>query len=265
MDQEHIDERFNAESAFWRDAYQRKDVLGIVLNQRNTLALKYVEELALPKSSSILEIGCGAGYMAVKLAQKGFTVKAIDHASSMISLASNYAIQKGLGNLIHATVEDVHNLTFLSCSFDLIIALGVVVWLHNLEQGFREISRVLKPGGHLIISMDNPHRWWVDPPLLIQGTVKRALQRIGFSKPPSGAHAQYYSVREIEDFLANTGLNLLKKSNFGFGPFSLFSHRLFSDRVGIRIHDALQKYSTNGCPILRGAGGHYVLLFKKAI
>jgi ubiquinone/menaquinone biosynthesis C-methylase UbiE len=263
MNQKQVDEHFNAESAFWRDAYQREDVLGTVFNQRKMVALKYIEELFLPKSSSVLEIGCGAGYMAVALARMGFTVKAVDHASSMIELTNICAKQKGLENRIHATIEDAHNLTFGGCAFDLIVALGVVDWLHDLRKGLHEISRVLKPGGYLVLSMENPYRWWRDPPLFIQGVVKKFLQRIRLLEWSYGAHAQYYSIKQIEHNLSNLGLNPIKKSNLGFGPFSLFNHRLFSDRVGIKINNVLQGYSTKGCSILRRAGGTYVILAQK--
>ena len=165
MKQKQVDEHFNAESTFWRDVYQRKDVLGTIFHQRKIVSLKLIEDLSLPKSSSVLEIGCGAGYFVVALADIGFKVKAIDHASSMIDLTTTLAKQKSLENQLQATIEDVHNLTFLDNSFDLIVALGVIAWLHDLKKGLCEIARVLKPSGYLVLSMDNPHRWWVDPPL----------------------------------------------------------------------------------------------------
>ena len=197
MKQKQVDEHFNAESTFWRDVYQRKDVLGTIFHQRKILALKIVEDLSLPKSSDVLEIGCGAGYFAVALTDMGFKVKAIDHASSMIELTNILANQKGLKNQLQATIEDVHNLTLSDNSFDLIVALGVIAWLYDLKKGLCEIARVLKPGGYLVLSMDNPHRWWVDPPLFIQGVVNQFLQKINLQKRSLGAHAQYYLIKEI--------------------------------------------------------------------
>ena len=61
MNQKQVDEHFNAESAFWRDAYQREDVLGTVFNQRKMVALKYIEELFLPKSGVFSKLAAARG------------------------------------------------------------------------------------------------------------------------------------------------------------------------------------------------------------
>ena len=257
-----MDKRFNAESTFWRDVYQRKDVLGTILNQRKIVAIKLIEALSLPKSSSILEIGCGAGYLAVALAGRGFKVKAVDHASSMVELTKTLAKQKGVENRIQATVEDVHDLTFLDNSFDLVIALGVVAWVYDLNKGLREVARVMKPNGHLVLSIDNPHRWWVDPPMFIRGIVNQTLQRLNLKNQSSIAHARYYSIKTIEHYLLNANLNPTEKYILGFGPFSIFNHKLFSDKIGIEVNKKLQKYSST-CSLLRRAGAQYILLAEK--
>jgi len=261
--QKQVDERFNAESTFWRDAYQRTDLYGIFIQQRQAIALNYVGELSLPKTARVLEIGCGAGFMAIALAQNGFIVKAVDHASAMIELTQRHAKQKGLDNRIHASIEDAHELTFEDCSFDLIVALGVIAWLHDLRKGLVEIARVLKPGGYFVLSMENPHRWWVDPPLLLQGTMKHVLERAGLRSPSARARAHFYSIKELDQNLSEVDLILIKNTSISFGPFTLFDHSIFSDHISVKIHQKLQQYANSGCPFLRIAGAQYILLAAK--
>jgi ubiquinone/menaquinone biosynthesis C-methylase UbiE len=262
-EQKLVDERFNAESAFWRDAYRRRDVFGLTLRMRQHITLDYVEELSLPKSARTLEIGCGAGFMAVALARRGFAVEAVDHAPVMVELTQRHAKQKGLDDRINTTIEDVHKLTFEDCSFDLIIALGVIAWLHDLKKALVEISRVLIPGGHFVLSLDNPYRAWIDPPLLLQGIVKHELERDGLRNPLNGAHAHFYSIKEFKQYLHDADLTVTKNTNIGFGPFTLFNHSIFSDRIGIKIHQKLQQCADSGYPVLRMLGSQYVVLAVK--
>jgi ubiquinone/menaquinone biosynthesis C-methylase UbiE len=261
--QKQVDERFNAGSTFWRDVYQRTDLFGIVIRQRQVIALNYVEELSLPKTARVLEIGCGAGFMAIALAQNGFIVKAVDHASAMIELTQRHAKQKGLDNRVHVSIEDAHELTFEDCSFDLIVALGVIGWLHDLRTGLVEIARVLKPGGYFVLSMRNPHRWWVDPPLLLQGIMKNVLERAGLQSPSYVARAHYYSIKELVQNLYEADLILKKNTSIGFGPFALFDHSIFSDNTNVIIHQKLQQYANSRCSFLRMAGAQYILLTAK--
>ena len=123
QEQKLVDERFNAESLFWTEAYWRTDVFGVNIRRRQAVALRYVEGLSLPKNARVLDGGCGAGFMAIALAQRGFMVDAIDHASAMIELTQSHAKQKGMDNRIRAAVEDVQELPFDDCSFELIVSL----------------------------------------------------------------------------------------------------------------------------------------------
>jgi len=147
-----VDEHFRAESTFWKDTYQRNDALGIINRQRQAAALKYVDELSLPKTARVLEIGCGAGFLAIALAQRGFRVEAVDHAPAMVELTRRHARETGMDSLIHTAVEDVHQLSFEDESFDLVVALGVINWLHDLKKALAEITRVLKHGGYTVLN-----------------------------------------------------------------------------------------------------------------
>ena len=263
MKQKQVDEHFNIESTFWRDAYKKTDVMGTIFNQRMNIALKFVEELSFQKTAHILEIGCGAGFLSVALAKKGFTIEAIDSASSMIKLAKYHAKQKGMSNRVHLKIGDAHKLTFDERSFDLVIALGVIGWLHNPQKGLSEISRVLKPSGYVILSIDNPHRFWRDPPLFLLGIIKNILERIGVRNPPSGAHAQYYSIKEIQQKLSKESLISIKNARLGFGAFTLFGKNILSDHVSMKIHQILQNYADYRCSVLRKLASQHILLASK--
>ncbi len=156
-EQKLVDEHFDAESTFWRDTYERNDALGIINRQRQAAALNYVDELSLPKTARVLEIGCGAGFLAIALARRGFRVEAVDHAPAMVDVTQRHARETRMDGLIHSAIEDVHELTFKNESFDLIVSLGVINWLHDLKKALVEITRVLKHGGYAVLNSARGH------------------------------------------------------------------------------------------------------------
>ena len=242
--------------------------------KRQAVALSYVDELALPRTARVLEIGCGAGFMAIALAKKGFAVEAVDHVHAMIELTQRHARQTGVDSLVHAAIEDVHELTYEDQSFDLLVALGVVTWLHDLRKALVEITRVLTPGGYAVLSIDNRYRihTLIDPLLSlafesIRKRVGRELERVLLER--TGLRQQrndlshLYSIKEFNQYLREANLTSIKNTSIGFGPFRILGLSIFSDQIGVKVQQKLQQYADSGCPILRSIGSQYIVLIRK--
>jgi ubiquinone/menaquinone biosynthesis C-methylase UbiE len=266
-EQKLVDEHFDAESTFWRSTYLRNDALGLINRQRQTAALKYVDELSLPKTARALEIGCGAGFLAIALAQRGFRVDAVDHAPSMVQLTRRHARETGMDRLIHTAIGDVHELSFEDESFELIVALGVINWLHDLKKALAEIRRVLKPSGYAVLNSARAHAL-LNPLAIptIESTLerlKRDLARSVTRNPLNVAPSHMYLPKEINQYINEARLEILKSENVGFGPFRILNHEIFPYQVESRIQQKLQQYADAGYPILRSAGGQYIVLARK--
>lgn len=266
-EQKLVDEYFDAESTFWRDTYQRIDTLGIINQQRQAAALRYVDELPLPKNARVLEIGCGAGFLAIALARRAFEVEAVDHSPAMVDLTRKHARQTGMDSRIHASTEDVHELSFEDESFDLIVALGVINWLHDLRKAMAEITRVLKPGGYAVLNSARAHA--LLNPLAIPAfesileRVKREIETTVPHNQRNVAPRHMYLPKEINHYLCDAGLTIIKSTHVGFGPFRILNHDMFPYQGGVKIQQKLQQYADRGYPILRSAGGQYIILANK--
>lgn len=111
----------------------------------------------LKPNSRILDIGAGPGRYSIALAQNGHSVWIADPAASLIDQAKQRAHEAGvLEQILGFDLLDVRDLgKFSDASFDAALAMGPFYHLQEpLDRilAAREISRVLRPGGHAFLA-----------------------------------------------------------------------------------------------------------------
>jgi 2-polyprenyl-3-methyl-5-hydroxy-6-metoxy-1,4-benzoquinol methylase len=258
---------FDAEASGWRDIYDGGGLWAVIVRERMEAALAWLESLSPSPASRILEVGVGAGLLTGELARRGYLVEAIDSSSEMVTLASRHADEMGLSGSVNAQVADVHALPFAAGSFGHVVALGVIPWVEDPGLAIAEMARVLRPGGHLLVSANNRARLnrLVDPrgnPLL--GRPRHAYHRIRRrGRPPAGPTYRYQWRSSIDELIAAAGLERHRARTIGFGPLSFLGRRLFDDATDIRLHDRIQALADRGIPGLRGTGSHYLVDARK--
>jgi ubiquinone/menaquinone biosynthesis C-methylase UbiE len=268
-EQQNVDAKFNTETSFWREAYNRPDVLGEIYRGRQAVLLEIVDGLGLSNGASVLDVGCGAGFLSISLADRGFSVDAVDHASAMVKMAKLNVKRANLESRVRVNVADVHNLPFPTSSYDLVAELGVVVWLHDLRKALAEFKRVLKPGGFIVLSVDNSWsahmRGWIDFPALLRSGLNRTLENFGLLPLQSlkGTPKSYfYSADEFGRRLREAGFEDVRYLGFGFGPFTWFGREVFPS-VGVSVHLKFQRYSEERLRVLGKFGSQLVFSARK--
>src|SRR5262249_60382066 len=107
-----------------------------------------------PARARVLEVGCGPGRLAIRLArQHGLDVTGLDLDPAMIQRARANAAHPGNGDQRWPSflVGDVAALAFPDRSFDLVVStLSMHHWA-DPAAGLAEIGRVLRPGGRALI------------------------------------------------------------------------------------------------------------------
>jgi ubiquinone biosynthesis O-methyltransferase len=96
-----------------------------------------------------LDLGCGDGELALELAKRGAFVTGIDVSAEMIDAALSRAKQHGAD--IAFQVARAERLPFPADRFDLVTAITILCFVEDAAPVFREIARVLRPGGRLVI------------------------------------------------------------------------------------------------------------------
>jgi SAM-dependent methyltransferase len=94
-----------------------------------------------------LELGAGTGYFSLNLLQAGVITEATctDLSPGMVEALERNA--RALDLDVQARVADAEALPFADASFDLVFGHAVLHHLPDLDQAWREIHRVLAPGG----------------------------------------------------------------------------------------------------------------------
>jgi len=273
-EQEKVHAYFQSQSSYWRDIYASRGVNAEIYRNRHARVLNWIEGLDLALGSTVLEVGCGAGFMSIALAGSGFQVSAIDSVESMVEQTREHAKQIGVNQLVSVNTGDAYSLNFDDDSFNLVIALGVIPWLQQPELAISEMARVTRTGGYIILTADNRSRlnFLLDPLLnpafapFKQG-IKQKLERLGIRRRSTNKvdevfHA-YHDRHAIDKALAFEELVQKRNLTLGFGPFSMFRRNVIPEALGTPLHRGLQHLADWGTLGLRFTGSQYLVLVKK--
>jgi len=99
----------------------------------------------------VLDVGCGPGTYALLLAEKGFQVQGVDYSEEVIALARKRISRESVG----FSVADIHHLPFPNNSFDIVLCMGIFQTMEDYEGGLKEVGRVLKNNGLVIVTTLN--------------------------------------------------------------------------------------------------------------
>jgi ubiquinone/menaquinone biosynthesis C-methylase UbiE len=269
LDLEQVAAQFAAEAEYWDRTYAESDVRSLIYQRRQEIALEWVDALGLPPGARALDTGTGAGHAAIALARRSLTVDAMDATASMLPLVRKNAIAADVADRVATHIGQAEALGFGPAVFDLVVGLGVLPWVPDPAAAVVEMARVLKPGGHLIVSTANKWRltYRLDPLhsqdlMPIKRPIRRWLENAGHW-PGTCPESLLHSAQDTDALIARAGLSKLASCTFGFGPFTLLGRRLLPAKVGARLHLLLQRMADRGSCGLAEAGTEYLLLARK--
>ena len=118
----------------------------------------------------VLECACGTGAISVAIAPTCARLVATDYSDGMLAQA-----RKKLAKRSNVIVEqaDITALPYADDSFDVAVAGNVIHLLPDPEQAQRELARVVRPGGTIILPT------YIEPPKRKQGMIPALLARLG--------------------------------------------------------------------------------------
>ncbi len=124
----------------------------------------------------VLEIGPGTGYYTLELAawvgEQG-AIEVLDIQQEMLDHTIRAARERGLWN-VNPTRGDAQELGWDDDSFDAAILITVLGEIPDQDAALRQITRVLRPGGRLIVG-----ELFGDPHMVTLGTLQRRAEAAG--------------------------------------------------------------------------------------
>jgi SAM-dependent methyltransferase len=122
---------------------------GLVSDGQRLAWLDLLSRLVGSEPRRVLDVGCGTGFLALRLAELGHTVTGVDFAPQMVERARRKAEQTG--QQVDFRVGNAIALDSPAETYDVVVARHLIWNLPDPARGVTEWLRVLRPGGRLVL------------------------------------------------------------------------------------------------------------------
>ncbi len=166
-----------------------------------------------PAGKRICEVGCGTGKDSFKLAAMGAKVTSVDFSLRALELVQRKAgVIDGPAPALVA--GDTLKLPFRDATFDILFHQGLLEHFLDPVAVLREQSRVVKPGGYLLVDVPQTFNWYA--------VKKRRAMKEGtwFAGWETDFH-----LLELQNCLRKAGLRPVKTYAYGYFPAPLYMVR----------------------------------------
>ncbi len=149
-----------------REAYRRwAPVYDFTFGKISTAGRRHAVEWINASSGKVLEVGVGTG-LSLPEYKSHLDITGIDLAPEMLEKARKRVSEEGLTNVAGLHEMDAGNLQFPDASFDTVVAMYVITVVPEPAKVMRELARVCKPGGQVLLvnhfSQEEGVRGWVE-------------------------------------------------------------------------------------------------------
>ena len=201
--------------------------LGIDRRWRRTA----VDALGKFKPQEILDIATGTGDFSLLLAEriKPKQIIGADISEGMMAVGREKVKKAGLQDVISFQREDCTKLTFPDETFDAVTSAYGVRNFQDLDAGLREMQRVLRPGGHLlIVELTPPPRFPMKQLFWLYAHVAMPLigriishDNSAYTYLPASMEA-FPQAEQMEDILRKAGFADVQWRRFTFGISTMY-------------------------------------------
>jgi SAM-dependent methyltransferase len=185
-----------------------------------------------------LDVGCGTGVLATRLAEAGYEMSGIDPSEGMLEVLRERTA------LVEAVQASGTSLPFADDSFDLVLTVAVMHHIaepDDVRQTLAEMVRVAKPGGRILVWDHNPRNpYW-----------GRLMARV----PQDTGDERLIPEDEIVGGLRAEGATIISSTQLGMVPD-------FTPEPALGVAAALER-AVEHTPLVRRLGAHNVVLAAK--
>ena len=185
---------------------------------------KHILQLIKPKQGQrLIDLGYGRGFFLREAEKHGLKLAGLDFCEASKAAASRVVTKAMLA------VGDIHNIPYKDNTFDFVSCLGTIEHLVKPQEGIREIARILKPSGVVVMTIPNSiyfySRVWL---MYAKYLAAKTLNLLRLRKKPAVFIRQpidrFYTPKEGQRLLEKNGLRVFyaetlksKRQDFGIG------------------------------------------------
>ena len=183
-----------------------------------------------PAATRVLDVSCGIGTVAARLARRGWTVVALDAVAHLVAVARRHHGDGGLSLSFHHA-DLARDPLPTAGAFDILVSMHTLYWHPDPSAFLAACRRALKPGGHAVfLTYERPARvgrtfadvrrlrgWW-EAIRALRWLVPTALFEL-----LRGVDARYLSRGELDDALRAAGFEVLEHRHTFLAGISLLA------------------------------------------
>jgi SAM-dependent methyltransferase len=193
-----------------------------------------------PRGGAVLDVGCGTGALAHRLAARGYAVVGVDPSEGMLD------VMRARGPAVAAVCASGTSLPFDAGRFDVVVTVAA---LHHIaapdavRATLAEMVRVCRPGGRVVIWDHNPRNpYWSS---LMAGV------------PQDTGEERLIPAAEVIDGLLAGGAQVLSCQQLGLVPE-------FTPRAAVRVAAVIERWFER-TPGIKGFAAHNVIVARPAL
>ena len=165
----------------------------------------------LTPDQKVLDFACGTGLLTLRLAPCVGSIRGIDIAPEMISIAQE-KLHSGQFPNVEVSNTDLFDPCLEKGSFDVVTAFNVMCYIPDLPRHLVRIHDLLKPGGLFLSATD----------CLASRPSRAGLKKLVKSRTGSMPYVAFFTQRGLADRITRRGFTILEQENLFAAPPNLF-------------------------------------------
>jgi ubiquinone/menaquinone biosynthesis C-methylase UbiE len=185
--------------------------------EQQVRARSVLDALGARRGEVILDIGCGNARDILPMLGAGATIVGVDLSQGMIEQARLDLAAAGHHG-VRLEVGDATRLDFGAATFDKVVCSEVIEHIPDADSAMREVQRVLKPGGLLVLSTPNRRSWY--------GFDRFVLFTRLFRRTWNHPFDNWRNRRQLDGLLVRNGFEVSRASTVCYLPGFLLTYFL---------------------------------------
>lgn len=250
-----------------------------LLTRRKEYAFTMLNAVPELKRGTAVDIGCGPGDYVEELMKRGFETFAIDISTEMLNVCRMRLNIPDIVFQSHFKQADIENIPFNDQTFDVVICVGVLGLLTTDDKALGEILRVLKPGGLLLLAVENimslsnidyflrdkiRSLFKTDSQLKKDNYSGVAIPSTWWIPHNNGIHYKLYNPWKLNRLINGKGFHLMNSMTAGYEFRVLRRMGILPETMLSKVEIGMEKlFRKSRLPYFSYSGQFYIGLFRK--